>query len=165
VLQCGDPTGTGTGGPGYRFASENLAALPPAPPQDQPPAPSLFTGFPCPSGLWCQQPAATGGSCAPPSYCLTVATSPVPQLPSVVVYRRGTVAMANADPDRNGSQFFVSYQDSELSRAYTPFGVVASGLDLVDRIAAGGVAPGGYGPQDGRPVLALTILSMTVTPG
>ncbi len=79
VIQGGDPTGTGTGGPGYRFSDE----------VDGPGA-----------------------------------------------YRRGTVAMANAGPNTNGSQFFICLDDVGLPHAYTIFGTVTSGMDAVDAIAA-----------------------------
>ena len=69
VLQCGDPKGDGTGGPGYQFGNEY--------PTDQYP----------PNDPKAQQP---------------------------VVYPRGTLAMANAGPGTNGSQFFLVYKDSEL---------------------------------------------------
>ena len=101
VLQCGDPTGTGTGGPGYAFNDENL----------------------------------TGAT-----------------------YPAGTVAMANSGPNTNGSQFFIVYADSTLSPAYTPFGHVVSGLNVVKAIAARGVKGGG---SDGAPAKPVTITSIT----
>ncbi len=80
VIQMGDPTGTGQGGPGYRFADE-LAA------------------------------ARNRG------------------------YARGTLAMANAGPNTNGSQFFICLQQVKLPPQYTVFGEVTRGIDVVDRIA------------------------------
>jgi peptidyl-prolyl cis-trans isomerase B (cyclophilin B) len=113
VLQCGDPTGGGTGGPGYRFANEY--------PTNQ--------------------------------YRLA---DPALQVP--VVYPRGTLAMANAGPGTNGSQFFLVYSDSELPPQYTAFGTIDStGLATVDKIAAAGVAGGG---NDGTPAMDVTIKSI-----
>jgi peptidyl-prolyl cis-trans isomerase B (cyclophilin B) len=104
VLQCGDPTGQGTGGPGYQFANEYPTD------QFQPDDPKL------------QQP---------------------------VVYPRGTIAMANAGPGTNGSQFFLVYKDSQLPPNYTVFGTIdQTGLATLDKIAAAGTADGG---QDGKP--------------
>ena len=104
VLQCGDPTGQGTGGPGYQFANEYPTD------QYQPDDPKL------------QQP---------------------------VLYPRGTIAMANAGPGTNGSQFFLVYKDSQLPPNYTVFGTIdQTGLATLDKIAAAGVADGG---QDGKP--------------
>jgi peptidyl-prolyl cis-trans isomerase B (cyclophilin B) len=106
VLQCGDPSGTGQGGPDYRFADENLGGTP---------------------------------------------------------YTRGVVAMANTgSPATNGSQFFIIFQDStSLPPQYTPFGQVSTGLDVVDRVAAGGhdnsISAGG-----GKPRLGITIQTLTV---
>jgi peptidylprolyl isomerase len=80
VIQMGDPTGTGTGGPGYRFADE-LAA------------------------------AERHG------------------------YSRGIVAMANAGPDTNGSQFFVCLEDVGLPPHYAVFGRVTDGMEVADQIA------------------------------
>ncbi len=52
-------------------------------------------------------------------------------------YPRGTVAMANAGPNTNGSQFFVVLKDNPgLQPLYTPFGQVTSGLNAIDAIAA-----------------------------
>ena len=80
MIQGGDPTGTGTGGPGYRFRDELEAA---------------------------QQ----------------------------LGYRRGTLAMANAGPNTNGSQFFIVHADAQLPPAYSVFGRTVEGLDVVDAIA------------------------------
>lgn len=115
VLQCGDPSGTGSGGPGYRYRDEL--------PTDLPPAPTDPTG-------------------------------------ERRVYARGTLAMANAGPDTNGSQFFLVYADSALRPSYTVFGSVdAAGLATLDRIAAGGVAPTEEDPApvDGAPALPVEI--------
>ena len=52
-------------------------------------------------------------------------------------YHRGTLAMANAGPNTNGSQFFICHQDliGKLPKNYTIFGLVTKGLDVVDQIA------------------------------
>ena len=104
VLQCGDPTGTGTGGPGYQFKDENLSGA---------------------------------------------------------TYPAGTVAMANAGPGTNGSQFFFVYADTPLPPNYTPFGKVTSGLDILKAVAAKGSTPEG----DGAPNQPVVITSFTVTKG
>jgi peptidyl-prolyl cis-trans isomerase B (cyclophilin B) len=93
VLQCGDPTGTGAGAPGYSFNDENL----------------------------------TGAT-----------------------YPAGTVAMANAGPNTNGSQFFFVWKDTTLSPAYTPFGTVVDGMDVLAKIAAAG-DDSQNNPGDGYP--------------
>ena len=53
-------------------------------------------------------------------------------------YYRGTLAMANAGPNTNGSQFFICHQDlvGKLPKNYTIFGQVTKGLDVVDQIAS-----------------------------
>jgi peptidyl-prolyl cis-trans isomerase B (cyclophilin B) len=105
VLQCGDPSGTGGGGPGYSFADE---------------------------------------------------TNPD------MVYPAGTVAMANAGPDTNGSQFFLVYEDSKLPPDYTVFGTMTEGLDVLRAIAAKGASGGG---KDGAPINPITISTVTVADG
>ncbi len=50
-------------------------------------------------------------------------------------YTRGTLAMANAGPNTNGSQFFIMHQDYPLSKNYVIFGKVTKGLEVVDKIA------------------------------
>jgi cyclophilin family peptidyl-prolyl cis-trans isomerase len=50
-------------------------------------------------------------------------------------YKKGTVAMANAGPNTNGSQFFIMHADYALPPSYTIFGRVTDGLDVVDAIA------------------------------
>lgn len=80
VIQGGDPSGNGTGGPGYKFEDE----------------------------------------------------------PVKLDYDAGIVAMANAGPDTNGSQFFIVLEDQPtLPKAYTIFGRVLSGMDAVRKIGIG----------------------------
>jgi peptidyl-prolyl cis-trans isomerase B (cyclophilin B) len=115
VLQCGDPSGTGEGGPGYRYKDELPTNLPPAPTD--------------PTGVR-------------------------------RLYARATLAMANAGPDTNGSQFFLVYADSALRPNYTIFGRVRPvGLATLDTIAAGGVqpTPEDPAPVDGPPALPTRI--------
>ena len=52
-------------------------------------------------------------------------------------YDKGIVAMANSGPDTNGSQFFIMLADYPLDKAYTIFGRVTEGLDVVDGIVVG----------------------------
>ncbi len=103
MIQGGDPTGTGMGGPGYTFADEL-----------NPNAPSYKLG-----------------------------------------YQKGMVAMANAGPNTNGSQFFIMLKDTPLPHAYTIFGRVISGQDVVDAIGKVQV-----GPND-KPVDAVVMKKVT----
>ena len=50
-------------------------------------------------------------------------------------YKAGTVAMANAGPNTNGSQFFIMHVDYPLPPSYTIFGRVIEGQDIVNAIA------------------------------
>lgn len=102
MIQGGDPTGTGSGGPGYRFADEK------------------FDGE----------------------------------------YTRGTIAMANAGPNTNGSQFFIMHKDNPLPKAYVIFGKVIKGIETVDAIADAPMQPGGEGST---PVDPVKILSVTIS--
>jgi len=74
---------------------------------------------------------------------------------------RGSLAMANAGPNTNGSQFFVVTTDATpwLDGNHTNFGQVVSGQDIVDAI---GVTPTGRGD---RPSTPITINSVTITEG
>lgn len=100
VLQGGDPTGTGSGGPGYRFADE---------------------------------------------------------LPEAGRYKLGSLAMANAGPNTNGSQFFViSGPDGvRLPPLYSLFGEVVSGLEVIETIDA-------IGTRSGTPTEQVVIQSVTI---
>ena len=90
MVQTGDPTGTGGGGPGYRFADE---------------------------------PVSRG-------------------------YTKGIVAMANAGPNTNGSQFFIVHaDDAGLPPSYTIFGGLTSGLATLDAIADTPVRAGRSGER------------------
>ena len=51
-------------------------------------------------------------------------------------YDKGILAMANAGPDTNGSQFFIMNVDYPLPYQYTIFGFVTEGLDVIDKIAS-----------------------------
>ncbi len=57
-------------------------------------------------------------------------------------YTKGTVAMANAGPNTNGSQFFIMHADYPLPPSYTKFGRVIEGMDVVDQIATTPTHPG-----------------------
>jgi cyclophilin family peptidyl-prolyl cis-trans isomerase len=57
-------------------------------------------------------------------------------------YKKGTVAMANAGPNTNGSQFFIMHADYGLPPSYTIFGNVTEGQDVVDAIATTATASG-----------------------
>jgi cyclophilin family peptidyl-prolyl cis-trans isomerase len=52
-------------------------------------------------------------------------------------YERGIVAMANRGPDTNGSQFFIMLGDTPLPKAYSIFGRVTEGMEVVDQIVVG----------------------------
>jgi cyclophilin family peptidyl-prolyl cis-trans isomerase len=63
-------------------------------------------------------------------------------------YTKGTVAMANAGPNTNGSQFFIMHVDYPLPPSYTKFGRVVEGQDVVDAIATTPTASGDRPRQD-----------------
>ena len=64
-------------------------------------------------------------------------------------YKRGVVAMANAGPGTNGSQFFIVFGDetASLPPQYTPFGTVTKGMEIVDKVAKGGMLADGTAPK------------------
>lgn len=72
-------------------------------------------------------------------------------------YKRGTIAMANSGPNTNGSQFFIMHTDYPLPPSYTIFGTTLSGLETVDKIAAGKT-----GPND-RPAQPVSITSIEIS--
>lgn len=72
-------------------------------------------------------------------------------------YEKGILAMANAGPNTNGSQFFIMHVDYPLPYQYTIFGKVTEGLDVIDAIAAVQTAEGD------KPVEDISILSVTVS--
>jgi len=79
--------------------------------------------------------------------------------PVKVAYTRGTVAMANAGPNTNGSQFFIVLGDSNgLDPLYSILGHVTSGMEVVDAIAAMPNAGGqGNAAVDPVPMTHVTI--------
>jgi len=67
-------------------------------------------------------------------------------------YVEGVLAMANSGPNTNGSQFFIMTETrKDLPNAYTIFGKVTLGLDVVKKIGAVPVNPGPFGTEDGAP--------------
>ena len=78
-------------------------------------------------------------------------------------YRRGFVAMANAGPDTNGSQFFIMHQDYPLPPSYVIFARVTAGMDVVDALAS---TPTSVGPdgEPSRPVTPQIIKKVTIRP-
>ena len=63
--------------------------------------------------------------------------TPYEEVPGLVTYTRGTLAMANAGPNTNGSQFFIMLDDKPLPPNYSIFGRVSEGMDAVDAIQMG----------------------------
>jgi len=80
--------------------------------------------------------------------------------PITLEYTRGTVAMANAGPNTNGSQFFIMHADYALAKNYVIFGRVTQGLEVVDKIATAEVIPGG---ENSKPVNPVTVQTVTIT--
>ena len=72
-------------------------------------------------------------------------------------YEKGILAMANAGPNTNGSQFFIMHVDYPLPYQYTIFGKVTDGLDVIDTIASVQTAEGDKQVED------VVILGVTVS--
>jgi cyclophilin family peptidyl-prolyl cis-trans isomerase len=72
-------------------------------------------------------------------------------------YEKGILAMANAGPNTNGSQFFIMHVDYPLPYQYTIFGKVTDGLDVIDTIASVQTAEGD------KPVEDVVILGVIVS--
>ncbi|MDP3998576.1 MAG: peptidylprolyl isomerase [bacterium] len=77
-------------------------------------------------------------------------------------YKRGTIAMANAGPNTNGSQFFIMHQDYPLPKNYVIFGQVVEGIDTVDKIAESPVQPSSSG-ENSKPVEPTVVKSVEIT--
>lgn len=77
-------------------------------------------------------------------------------------YTRGTVAMANAGPNTNGSQFFIMHADYALPKNYVIFGQVTKGMDVVDAIATAPVMTSAGG-ENSRPVNPVTVKSVDIS--
>lgn len=78
-------------------------------------------------------------------------------------YRRGIVAMANAGPDTNGSQFFIMHRDYQLPPSYVIFARVTAGLEVVDAIADTPTAIGADGGMS-RPLTPVRIRKVAIRP-
>jgi peptidyl-prolyl cis-trans isomerase B (cyclophilin B) len=77
-------------------------------------------------------------------------------------YTTGMVAMANSGPNTNGSQFFFITKDStSLPKSYTVVGKVTSGMDVLQKVAAGG-SDNANGTGDGHPKLPLTFKTVKI---
>ncbi len=74
-------------------------------------------------------------------------------------YKAGTVAMANAGPNTNGSQFFIMHTDYALPPQYTIFGRVIEGQDIVNKIATTET------DRNDKPVSAVTMEKVTIEEG
>jgi cyclophilin family peptidyl-prolyl cis-trans isomerase len=83
-------------------------------------------------------------------------------------YTRGTIAMANAGPNTNGSQFFIMHTDYALPKQYVIFGSIdstdAESLKTLDAIATVAVGTSGGGEQS-SPLEKVTVLSVTIEEG
>jgi cyclophilin family peptidyl-prolyl cis-trans isomerase len=71
-------------------------------------------------------------------------------------YKAGTMAMANAGPNTNGSQFFIMHVDYPLPPSYTIFGRVTEGQEVVNAIATSPTAPGD------RPIDEVKMVKVTI---
>lgn len=84
-----------------------------------------------------------------------------PDEPFVGSYTRGTVAMANAGPNTNGSQFFIMHADYPLPKNYVIFGKVTDGIEVVDTIAESPVKTSASG-ENSDPVEPTKVTSVEI---
>jgi cyclophilin family peptidyl-prolyl cis-trans isomerase len=102
-------------------------------------------------------PASDKGPCGAGGPGYQFADELDPKTPSYQTgYKRGVVAMANAGPNTNGSQFFIMHSDYPLPHHYTIFGKLVVGEDVLDRIANAKTGPGD------RPVEAVVMEKVNV---
>jgi cyclophilin family peptidyl-prolyl cis-trans isomerase len=87
-----------------------------------------------------------------------------PNTPSAKAgYKKGVLAMANRGPNTNTSQFFIMLEDApQMPFAYTIFGKVVAGLDVVDKIGQAPIIPQ-MSQNDGTPVDKITITKATIS--
>jgi len=78
-------------------------------------------------------------------------------------YRRGLIAMANAGPNTNGSQFFIMHQDYPLPPNYVIFARVTAGMDVVDALASVPTTTGASGEMS-QPTTPIIIQTVTIRP-
>ena len=76
-------------------------------------------------------------------------------------YIQGTVAMANAGSNTNGSQFFIMHEDYQLPKNYVIFGNVIKGIDVVDKIANSSVEKSSSG-ENSKPVTPTIVSSVEI---
>lgn len=80
-------------------------------------------------------------------------------------YVRGIVAMANAGPNTNGSQFFILHKDYPLPKQYVIFGKVIEGIETIDKIAEAEVGPSEVGelssPKNPISIKSIEIIETT----
>lgn len=146
ALYCGDPSGTGTGGPAYTYATEYVPTL-------QAPATPPAATSASPSGKASASGKASETASASPSPSPTTTVNDV-------IYPRGTIAMAgdgSGQVDTSGSTFFIVDKDSALQPNYTAFGTVTQGMDILDKIIGAGAT------SAGKPKTTVTVESLVVT--
>jgi peptidyl-prolyl cis-trans isomerase B (cyclophilin B) len=79
-----------------------------------------------------------------------------------VAYPVGSIAMAKTqEPGSTGSQFFIVYGETQLPPDYTLLGTIDKGMDVVNKVAKGGVDDAN-GPGDGHPKLEIGIKALTM---